>query len=410
MPKVPITKLPLAISLILLLLAIGAAVTVALTSARICAEMNNNLTRDVTTRQRFGPGGDTTANGGQKTINSLSEITVPNESLWKLIGAEASKQHEAGNSTNDHTTIVPTTSADPAELIAAITNRESNQNNNDHKNKSTNHNNKTQYYVNDLNTNKIQVSHTIVDDGAGRESSLKRSPEEMVRQLQVLQKKRPTLISSEKTIEAYKNEILQLKLQLYNLKFSHQNAENLDVEGAKKDIVFELMAQNEELRKELEERDRKEKKDLQRKRSMQKESSCQTNLDGSNIEELFRSRRELESIKHNERFKKPTTDVARQHKQSMPTSSSLHNHLGHHQLQQTQLKQVSKQDKETQFPVVSQLIYPHVTLPRTTSHKSSSHDQLAQDEKVTLEKLCHLDGIMTTIKDKMLARLDMSQL
>lgn len=261
-------------------------------------------------------------------------------------------------------------------------------------------------------SDKMNNNLTMDLDGIGHELSIKRSPEEIVRQLQVTQKKRSTnLVSSEKQLEAYKNENLELKLQIYNMKNSQRNIESVDVENEKEDIVYELIAQNEELRKELEERDRREKKDARRKKSMQTESSCQTNLDSFNIEELFRARRELEKIKQQELFQRPTTDPMRQSQPIIPTSASLHNHLSHHPQQTLPKQQVLKLDKETQFPIVSQLIYPHVTLPRTSNQKSNRQEQqLAPDEKVTLEKLFHLDGVITTIKDKMLARLDTSRI
>lgn len=366
--------------------------------------MNHNLTRDETT-VRFGPSGDTTA---PQTINSLSEITAPNESLWRLIGADVrgdtthtkqkQDQNNSNNINNDNTTVMPTTSQDPAELLAAITYRKS---------KSTNQ-------LNEHLKNNGHLPHqSSVDDAAGRDSSIKRNPEEMVRQLQVSQKKRPTLITSERQIEAYKNEILQLKLQLYHIKTSKLNIENLDIEGAKTDIVSELTAQNDRLKKELDERDRKDRNDDQRRRSLLRDSSCQTNLDSYNIEELFKAKRALDKI-NQQRFQR-TPDVSRRSQPHAPLSNShtqphtqqqQQQQPHQHQYTQTQQQRVSEHhDKET--PVVSQLSYPHTTIPQQrASHRSSSHKQLLPDEKALLEELFNVDGILTVVRDKLRAQSD----
>jgi len=211
-------------------------------------------------------------------------------------------------------------------------------------------------------------------------SSVKRCPEEIAKQLQISQKRRP-LLSSHETIESYKNENLQLKVQLHQLKqASSKEIENFDTDGIKKDLIADLMNRNEDLRKRLDEREKRDRAEEREKKSMQRDAMCQTNLDSLNIDELIKASITLKKMNEQQLY-----GTHKPQPQPQLVDQPLH-----------------KVDTPAQHQTVSQLTYPGVRMHK----RFGSTKHLSTDEKDLLETLYRVDGIMTTVLDKLKAVAD----
>lgn len=215
------------------------------------------------------------------------------------------------------------------------------------------------------------------------QSPVKRNPEDIAKQLGVALKRRP-MLNSQETIETLQNEILQLKLKIHHLKNStNKDIRNFNTDSIERDLVTDFMIQNEELRKQIEERDRKEKKEELRKKNMLRDATCQTNLDSLNIEELFEANATLKRMRDQQRI---------------PHATSYQHQL--HQMTQPQ-----RQDKQTQQPIVSQLHYPNVTIPKQVV---STKEPMEMDEKAILNGFFKVNGALTTLKCLMKAASEAS--
>lgn len=225
------------------------------------------------------------------------------------------------------------------------------------------------------------------------QSSVKRHPEEIARQMQ---NKRPLLNNvGQSAIEMYKAENLKLKLMIHQLQ-NGIDGENLNIDDINHDLIVKLLARNDELRSKLEEyeksdrREARTRKEIQeelelkyqdevmRKKSLLRDKSCQTNLDSLNVDELIKASITLKRQKEQERIQ----EVNNHH----PTP-----------------KQSLKRDQQTQHPIMSQLHYQNAF---TSPPKQASTKLLAPDEKKLLEELYSVDGIMTTVLDKLKAVSD----
>lgn len=202
------------------------------------------------------------------------------------------------------------------------------------------------------------------------------------------------LLSSQETIEYYKEENLKLKVLLHQLKQENQG-DNLD--ETKRDLITSLICQNDELREQLDELRRKEESIIER--PPLKDASCQTHLDRYNIDELIEASVTLKRQKRMEQ--KGHMQETFRHQTPLPNKQlPLNKHYHHHHIQQ--VHQTTQTHAVQTQPKVSQLHYPHVTLPRQTS----STKQMTPDEKELLELLYRIDGNMTTAVDKLRAVSD----
>lgn len=160
---------------------------------------------------------------------------------------------------------------------------------------------------------------------------------------------RLTLKSSQETIDTLRQENFNLKLML------HHASEKGEL---KKPVKF---PEKEESRKKV------------------KDAACQTHLNSMNIDELIKSSIILKR---------------QQEKQSEPYPRNS-------------TPQPSHRPQKVQ-----KLCYPNVTLPDNTivnqppPKNNSLSRNLKIDEKSILETLCHVDGIMTTARDKLRAKSD----
>ena len=319
--------------------------------------MSNNITRD---KSKLGAGGDTTF----AQYNSLSEITTINNELRELIDRSIVPRSQRKNNSGKSVGIQPKASTIPADEDAF--------------------------------------------------SSTKRSPEDMVRQSQTSTKRRPLLDSAE-TIKSLKDENLKLKTQIYHMKLSSaKEIENFDIDGIKQDLVTDLLQKNDDLRKQLISEREKHKRDEEKRKNMYKDSTCQTNLDSLNIEELIKASVTLKRQKERQRLQRQESP-ALQH----PSSQHYHQYQNqpqpHQQTNQNNQQQnhhydtisSRRHDRDTQQPVISQLHYPHVTLPQPTSSGAvGQRQQMTPNEKQLLNELFAVDGILTTVYDKLRAVYD----
>lgn len=204
-----------------------------------------------------------------------------------------------------------------------------------------------------------------------------------------------TLLTSQETIAQLQNEILKLKLIKHQLE--QKLANNLD--ETKRDLVADLLTQNEELRKQIEETE--EKREF-------KDAACQTNLDRLNIDQLIEASLTLKRQKRQVEQTEQRHDTFNRHQHYIQTPHHEHENHNYNSQQNQQATRLHRQhDRQQTLPkVVSQLHYPHVTLPR---HISTSTKHMTSDEKETLEKLFKLDGLMTTTRDKLRAVIDTQQ-
>lgn len=219
------------------------------------------------------------------------------------------------------------------------------------------------------------------------QSPVKRNPEDIVRQLQINHKRRP-LIENQKTIETFRSENLELRIQLHRfnklLKQHSIDPEDANSDELERGIVEELSNRIEKLQKQLDDRDRE-------KKNQSRERGCQTNLDGMNMEKLVEASVKLKKQSEEQR--------------------KLQANRGHQAIQcdlpqPTQNKQHSIPDKRSQQQnsVMTQIHYPIVTLPKQQA--TSSKTPMCPDEKKILEMLFTLDGKMTTVYDKLKAVAD----
>lgn len=187
------------------------------------------------------------------------------------------------------------------------------------------------------------------------------------------------MLSSADTIKKLQQEVLQLRLQLFNQE-NNQKRPNLD--ETKRDLIAELLEQNTKLRQDIQMiQDDVAKPQL-------KDAECQTALDGYNMDELFKANLTLKRQKCSQHQKQQSQQVQHQSQQTQ------HPHPAHVQYQHQFPKSQHDPPQPKSRPIVSQLLYPHVT-------PSTSTKNLLYDEKETLEKLFKLDGLMTIIRDKM---------
>lgn len=213
-----------------------------------------------------------------------------------------------------------------------------------------------------------------------RKTTDKPNAEELTRQLQATCKKR-TLITTEDTINSLMKENFSLKLALYNMKkASREEILGTNIENYEKDLLNKYMDLYQNLKKEIEEKNKKEEERKSRRRSIK----CQTNLDNINMEELMKAR------------------VALKHQQSMVSR-------GRQLITETHqpTPKQPRYDKPPHHQVVTQLTYPSVSLPKPSV--TTTGKQMAPDEKDLLEQLYIVHGNLTTVKDKMLAKVDMNE-
>lgn len=214
----------------------------------------------------------------------------------------------------------------------------------------------------------------------------KRSPGEIQGILKVPQKK-PTLKDSQKTIEALQQENFKLKVFLDRVK----RGGDFDYESNKQDLVDILLAEREELTKRLESKEAKESK---KTRTQFKDAASQTNLDMMNINEMTKDCIDHKICKLRKRQNEEQSAPFPRNSTPQPTHQMPHHHHHHPYTHHNQYLQ------QTQ---VQQLHYTSATLPRNrTANKS-----MTPEEKTILEKLFNLNGLLTTVRDKALAKKEL---
>lgn len=233
----------------------------------------------------------------------------------------------------------------------------------------------------------VQHSQSPLAQASTSLSPIKRNPEDIVRQLQINHKRRP-LIENQKNLETFRNENLELKLQLHRLNKLLErrsiNPEDANRDDIQRDIIDELLARNEKLQRQLDEREQWQKNQF-------KEKGCQTNLDSLNIDKLVEASVTLK--KQNEEQRNLLTNRRHQAVQCAP-------------VQPTPNKQNTMPEKrpQQQNSVMTQIHYPVVTLPK--QEPAVSKTPMSPDEKQILEMLFTLNGQMTTVFDKLRAVSD----
>jgi len=177
------------------------------------------------------------------------------------------------------------------------------------------------------------------------------------------------LVSSADTIKSLQQEVLRLKLLLHN----QQQNQPPNLDETKRDLIAELMEANTKLREELE-----ALKEEQGAKPSFRDAECQTAIDGYNIDQLFMANLTLKRQKRSQEQQ-------------------------HHQQQQQQQQQKHLQEQQHQ-----QLFQRHQQQQQqlSKSRPPTSTVPMLGDEKESLEKLFRIDGLMTTIRDKLMTKLE----
>jgi hypothetical protein len=276
------------------------------------------------------------------------------------------------------------------------------------------------------------------------------------------------MVTSEETIQTLKNECLRLKLIVHEQnRILEQNGRppggNMD--ETKRDLIADLMMNNDELRtriEELEEQSRQremmKKPEVPRPRVVKVDAGCQTNLDRLNIDQLIEAsltlkkqkRQQLQQLQAQQQQMlqaQQQQQLQAQQQQQLQAQHQQerhqqHNQERHHQQQfqsqpfsdytdlnhQYQLGQQSRSNSQqtqqyfqNQFqqqeqppppPLQSQQQQRHDPLPQHNLEQQHQGPKdfftptirhMSADEKESLDKLFKLDGLLTTARDRLRA-------
>lgn len=274
---------------------------------------------------------------------------------------------------------------------------------------------------NDTSKSTTKKDETIISkqQSPKQHQSVKRGPAEIA---ELPRKQKKPLISTEQMLEDYKRENLLLRMQIYGLSNDKGTLSQKQLDDIKEDIVFELTNHNKQLEEELKKRDKKEQMENELRMSRLRDVSCQTNLDSLNIKILLEDRlasKKLEQERLQQQYQQTTYRKQQQLPAHHPPQQQPEQQApifyppnSHQQQYQNKLHYSRSHDNNLniqphQPQIMKQLHYPSVSIAKQAT--VINNKQMLPDEKVLLEQIIRVNGLMTASRDILKTKFETQQ-